>query len=289
MINRIYKETSVKNFSRIRTACLGGVAVLSMVAVSACGGSSEPAAAPSTGAAAGIALVDPSALTVCTHLSYKPFEFKDSSNEIVGFDIDLMDLVAKNLGVKQKIVDIDFASMTSGAVFAAKKCDAALGAVTITEARQKAVLFSDPYFQATQALLAKADSGITDLSSLKGKQLGVQTDTTGQKYAEDNKDDNGYQIVVFEDAPSQLAATLSGRVDAAMNDNGLVFDYAKENTDMKVVKEFDTGESYGFMVQKDSDSGTALAEKINETLTKAKDDGKYDEIYKKWFDSAPKS
>ena len=288
MDHRIYKETPVQNFSRIRTAGLGGVAALSLLAVAACGGGGGEAAAPSTGPAAGIALVEPGALTVCTHLSYKPFEFKDSSNEIVGFDIDVMDLVAEELGVKQKIVDIDFASMTSGAVFAAKKCDAALGAVTITEARQKAVLFSDPYFEASQALLAKTDSGITDLASLKGKKLGVQTDTTGQQYAQDNKDANGYEIVVFEDAPSQLAATLSGRVDAAMNDNGLVFDYAKENTATKVVKEFNTGEKYGFMVQKDNESGTKLAEKINDALTKSKDDGKYDEIYKKWFDSAPK-
>lgn len=277
----------MKNFSRIRTAGLGGVAALSLLAVAACGGSSEPAAAPSTGAAAGISLVDSSALTVCTHLSYKPFEFKDSSNEIVGFDIDLMDLVAKDLGVEQKIVDIDFASITSGAVFAAKKCDAAAGATTITDERKQAVLFSDSYFDATQALLAKADSGITDLSSLKDKKIGVQTDTTGQKYAEDNQDENGYEIVVFEDAPSQLAATLSGRVDAALNDNGPLLDYAKENPDTKVMKEFATGESYGFMAQKDNPSGTALAEKINEVLTKAKDDGTYDEIYKKWFDSEP--
>lgn len=277
----------MQNFRKIRTAGLGGVAALSLLAVAACGGSSEPAAAPSSGPAAGIALVDPSSFTVCTHLSYKPFEFKDSSNEVVGFDIDLMDLVAKDLGVEQKIVDIDFASITSGAVFAAKKCDAAAGATTITDVRKKAVLFSDPYFEATQALLAKADSGITDLASLKGKKVGVQTDTTGQKYAEDNKDENGYQIVVFEDAPSQLAATLSGRVDAALNDNGPLLDYAKENPEAKVMKEFATGESYGFMTQKDNASGTAMGEKINEVLTKAKDDGKYDEIYKKWFDSEP--
>ena len=83
-------------------------------------------------------------------------------------------------------------------------------------------------FDATQALLVKKDSGITDLSGLKGKKIGVQTDTTGADYTEKNKDANGYEVVVFDDLPTQLAGVLSGRVDAAINDNGVVFDYAKD-------------------------------------------------------------
>ena len=70
---------------------------------------------------------------------------------------------------------------------------------------------------------------------------------------------------------------------------GPLLDYAKENPQTKVFKEFATGESYGFMSQKDNASGTAMNDKINEVLTKSKDDGTYDEIYKKWFDSAPKN
>lgn len=108
-------------------------------------------------------LVNPGKLTVCTHLAYRPFQFKDDSNVTVGFDVDVMDLVAKKLGVTQEIFDIEFEQITSGAVFAAKKCDAAAAAITITAARQKATLFSDPYFAATQALLVKTDSGVKDL------------------------------------------------------------------------------------------------------------------------------
>ena len=116
--------------------------------------------------------MSPGKLMVCTHLSYKPFQFKDSSGNVVGFDVDMLDLVAKKLGVTQEIVDIDFASMTSGAVFAARKCDAAAGAVTITDKRKEAVAFSDPYFSATQALLVKTDSGITELSQPPRQEAG---------------------------------------------------------------------------------------------------------------------
>ena len=154
--------------ARLKRIRQGIVAVeaLSIILLAACAPTQTPSSSPAGGGTPGqVSLVSPGKLMVCTHLSYKPFQFKDSSGNVVGFDVDMLDLVAKKLGVTQEIVDIDFASMTSGAVFAARKCDAAAGAVTITDKRKEAVAFSDPYFSATQALLVKTDSGITDCLS----------------------------------------------------------------------------------------------------------------------------
>ena len=82
---------------------------------------------------------------------------------------------------------------------------------------------------------------------------------------------------------------LSGRVDAAVNDNGVVFDYAKDNPGTEVTKEFNTGEQYGLMFQKDNANGTALAKVTNEVLKEAKASGEYNTIFKKWFGvDAPK-
>lgn len=274
-----------------KRAALAGMAALTTVALSACANySSTTTAAPagsasgSTSAAAGPTLVKSGTLLVCTHLSYKPFQYKDDASKVIGFDVDIMDLVAKKLGVTQEIVDIPFDQITSGAVFAAKKCDAAAAAVTITDERKKAVLFSDPYFTATQALLVKADSGITDLAGLSGKVIGVQTDTTGQIFAEKNKDANGYTIKVFDDMPSELAAVQAGTIAGAVNDNGVVYDYAKDNPTTKVVKEFDTGEKYGILV---AQGNTAMATAINDVLKAAKADGSYATVYKKWFNAEP--
>lgn len=277
------------SFASRRRVALTAAAALSALALTACGSSSSSGDASTSAAGGGPTLLKSGVLQVCTHLSYKPFQFKDDSGKVVGFDVDVMDLVAKKLGAEQEIVDIDFAQITSGAVFAAKKCDAGAAATTINDKRKEAILFSDPYFEATQALLVKKDSGIKDLPDLKGKKLAVQTDTTGQEYGNKNKDANGYEVVVFDDLPTQLAGVLSGRVDAAINDNGVVFDYAKENPTTEVVKEFNTGEQYGFMFQKDNANGTALAELTNQVLKDAKADGSYNEIYKKWFGvDAPK-
>lgn len=243
--------------------------------------------AASTGAAADApTLVTAGKLLVCTHLAYKPFQYKDDAGKVVGFDVDVIDLVAKKLGVTQEIVDIEFEQITSGAVFAAKKCDVGAAAITITDKRKEATSFSDAYFAATQALLVKSDSTVTDFSGLKGKVLAVQSGTTGQDYAESKKAEFGFTVKVFDDMPGGANAVLAGTVDANINDNGVLYDYGKDNPKTKVVKEFATGENYGFNMAKDN---TKLLKVVNDVLKSAKADGSYNTVYKKWFGvDAPK-
>ncbi|MFP5415741.1 MAG: transporter substrate-binding domain-containing protein [Actinomycetes bacterium] len=266
--------------NKLRAVALAFVAGTTALSLSACATSGTPSASAPASGSASYTLVDSSKLTVCTHLAYKPFQFKDASGAIIGFDVDLMDLVAKDLGVTQEIIDIEFNQITSGSVFAAKKCDVGAAAITITDARRQSATFSDGYFKATQALLVQDSSGITGLENLQGKTLAVQTDTTGKDYAEKNAAQYGYEVRIFDDMPTGANAVLGGSVDAAINDNGVLFDFAKDNPSVEVVTEFQTGEEYGFNVGNDN---AALAEKINEVLDAAEADGTYNEIYKKWF------
>jgi polar amino acid transport system substrate-binding protein len=261
------------------------VAALAL-ALTACGSSDKASGASGDkAAAAGITLVKPGKLTVCTHLPYKPFQYKDGT-KVVGFDVDLLDLVAKDLGLEQDVVNIEWAQVTSGAAFKAKKCDMGMGAMTITPERQAAISITAPYMDATQVLMAKKDSGIKTLADLRGKKVGAQADTTGKKYADENAQANGYTVIPFNDLALQENNVKSGRVDAAINDNGVLYDFVKDNPDMAVVAEFNTGEQYGFGALKDG-SGPKLVEKFNGLLTAAKSDGKYNEIYKKWFGVEP--
>ncbi|HEY8371358.1 MAG TPA: basic amino acid ABC transporter substrate-binding protein [Pseudonocardiaceae bacterium] len=235
------------------------------------------------GEAGGVQLVEAGSLTTCTHLPYKPFQFSEG-DKIVGFDVDLVDLVAKELGVQQKIIDTPFEGIQSGEDLNTGKCDLAAAGITITEVRKQNMDFSDPYFEATQALLVKKGSGIDSLEALRGKKLGVQLSTTGEEYATQNRDTYGYETVQFEDLALLETAVKTGQVDAAINDNGVLLDFAKENPDVEVSAEFDTGEQYGIGVRKGND---ALRNKINEVLRKAKESGEYDRIYEKWFGKAP--
>jgi polar amino acid transport system substrate-binding protein len=270
-----------------RLLALSAAATALALTLTGCANYSSSTTAASGSASTDVpTLVAAGKLTVCTHLAYKPFQYKDDSNKIVGFDVDLVDVVAKKLGVTQDIVDIEFGQITSGAVFAAKKCDLGAAAITIRDDRKKAAAYSDPYFSATQALLVKSDSAIKDLSALKGKLLAVQTDTTGQDYANAHSAEFGYTVKVFDDMTSGANAVLAGTVDAAINDNGVVYDYAKDNPKTTVSKEFNTGEQYGFNMSLDN---TKLLAVVNDSLKTAKADGTYNTIYKKWFGvDAPK-
>ncbi|MFC5265464.1 ABC transporter substrate-binding protein [Kribbella qitaiheensis] len=268
-------------------AAAASVAVFALV-LSACGSdeSSSGGGGEDKAAAAGITLVKSDKLTVCTHLPYKPFQYKDGT-KVVGFDVDLLDLLAKDLGLEQEVVNIEWAQVTSGAAFQAKKCDMGMGAMTITPARQAAISITAPYMDATQVLLVKKDAPYKSLEDLKGKKVGVQADTTGKDFADEQAKKIGFEVIVFNDLALQENNVKSGRVDAAINDNGVLYDFVKANPDTAVAAEFNTGEQYGFGALKDG-SGPKLVEKFNTLLTSAKSDGKYNEIYKKWFGVEPK-
>ena len=271
---------------RRRLGATAAVAAL-LLAVAGCGGGDTDTDAGSK--AKGISLVKEGKLTVCTHLPYKPFQYKEGG-EVVGFDVDLLNLLAKDLGVDEQIsvVHTEWQQVVSGAAFAANKCDMGMGAMTITDERDKALNITDPYMDATQVLLVKKDSPYKSLEDLKGKKVGVQKDTTGQQYAEEQEKKIGFSIVPFDDLALQTNAVKSGRVDAAINDNGVLYDFVNDNPDVAVVAEFDTGEQYGFAAKKDDPNGDKLVDRFNKILAEAKQDGTYNKIYKTWFGVEPK-
>ncbi len=232
----------------------------------------------------GVNVINDGKLTVCTSLPYEPFEFEQGS-DIVGFDMDLMKKVAEATKLEMATVVIGFEGIQSGQALNSGKCDIAAAGMTITDERAKAIDFTDPYFDATQALLTK-DESLDSLDELKGKTLGAMTGTTGEKYANENAPE-GVTIKAFENLGLQTSAVKSGQIDAIIQDNGPLLDYAKKNPDTYVTAEFATGEQYGFAVKKDSNAD--LLEAANKAIADAKADGSYDEIYKTWFGDAPKS
>jgi polar amino acid transport system substrate-binding protein len=255
------------------------LAVCLPLVAAGCGGESG-------GTTDGIKLVKKDELTVCTHLPYKPFQYRDKNGDVVGFDVDLIRLVSKDMGIKQTVVDVDWTQVTSGAAFKAGKCDLGMGGMTITPEREKSILISEPYFDATQALLVKK-GGATDLAALKGKKVGVQSDTTGADYGNKNAKKYGYEVITFDDSSLEFNAVKAGTIDGAINDNGVLYDFAKGNPETEVTAEFDTNEQYGFAGLRDDPNATKLMDKLNAAIAEAKDNGEYDKIYKKWFGTLP--
>ena len=268
--------------ARLPRAAVSLLAVLVAVSLAAAGCSKSDG-----GTADGVKIIKKGQLLVCTHLPYKPFQYRDKSGDVVGFDVDLIGLVAKELDLKQKVVDVDWNQVTSGAAFKAKKCDLGMGGMTITPERQKSILISVPYFDATQALLVKKGSSYKSLADLKGKKVGAQSDTTGLKYAQDHAKQYGYTIINYDDFSLEVNAVKAGTIQAAINDNGVLYDFAKDGPTTTVTTEFNTGEKYGFAGLKDNGNATKLMNKLNAQITKAKSNGTYNKIYQKWFGTVP--
>ncbi|MCO5311309.1 MAG: transporter substrate-binding domain-containing protein [Austwickia sp.] len=267
-----------------RLAAAAAVAALVPLALAGCAKDEAKPAAGSTSsggsaAAAPVKLIKDGTLKVCTHSGFKPFEFPEGG-KVVGYDIDIADLVAKKVNATTEVVDIDFGQITTGAAFAAGKCDMAAAGMTINDKRKAALGISDPYFTSKQALLVKKSSAVKDLGGLKGKILGVQTDTTGKEYAEKNVSQYGYTMKVFEDAFSLANAVKAGTVEGSLNDSGVMLNFAKDNADTSVVQQIDTQEQYGLATGKDN---TAMLTTMNQVLKDAKADGTLDKIEVKWF------
>ncbi|MEU1203539.1 transporter substrate-binding domain-containing protein [Streptomyces sp. NPDC005813] len=232
------------------------------------------------GTAKGVPVVKAGKLTTCTHLPYPPFQ-SEIDGKVQGFDVSLIDLVAKDLGVKQTIVDTPFENFKTGAFLNSGQCDLAAAGMTITEERKKNVDFSDPYFDATQAVLVDKKSGIDSLADVKakGKKLGAQAQTTGEEYAKKQ----GFDPVSFESSDAVINGLRTGQVQAVVIDYPVVQGWLKDKATadaFKVVDNLDTGEQYGFTVKK---GNTKLVDAINKAIKDAKADGTYKKLYEKWI------
>ena len=253
-------------------AAVTGIALL---ALSGCGS----AAGQSAAALTDVDLVHNGALTVCTDMPYAPFEYKENGKP-TGFDIELVQQVADSLEVDLDVIDVSFDDITSGTSLNTDVCDVAISAMTITGERARVIDFSSPYFDAKQALVTPRGSGLDELAELGGKRVGVQAETTGETFLSDFAPSTT-MVVPYEDAALLEKAIVSGEVDAAIYDNTVSGQITSTNAELKVAREFDTGEQYGMAVKKDGN--IPLLRRINGSLAELRESGVYDKIFTTYF------
>lgn len=253
----------------IPTTALVAAAVLALGACSS--GSDEPTAG--TTDASGVDLVSPGALTVCTNPPYEPFEF-EQDGEIVGLDMAITGEIAADLGVELRPLNTGFDAIESGAALNARQCDVAASAITITDAREENVDFTDAYFDADQGVLAAAGTEVAAEGDLEGLTIGVQQATTGADWVAEQ----GLQGVEFEDLGLQIQALRNGQVDVVVNDVTVLAPYADD--ELAVAFEIPTGEQYGVAVRT---GNAALLEAANTSIARIQEDGTYDALVAEWF------
>lgn len=227
----------------------------------------------------GIPLANDGALTVCSNVPYEPFEYVGEDGEYTGFDMDLSREIAKGMGLELEVQNSSFDGLQSGTVLAAKQCDIIAAAVTITEERERSLAFSDPYYDSLQSLLVPADSGITGLEELAGKRIGIQQGTTGESYARENAP-SGTEIIAYQTDGELFQALQAGSIDAVLQDLPVNLDHTDGGT-FSIAATYPTGESYGLAAKKDGSED--LVKEINSQLAEMRSNGKYQELYDKYF------
>lgn len=219
-------------------------------------------------------------LVVATDTAFVPFEYKDG-DKYVGFDIDLWDAIATDMGVSYKLQPMDFGGIIPG--LQTNQVDVGLAGITIKDERKKVIDFSDGYYDSGFLLMVPADSTIKSAADLAGKKLSVKTGTSATDYAKENFKDT--ELRLFPNIDNAYLEVMTGRVDAAMHDTPNVLYFVKKNGKGKVksVGKQMMAHQYGIAFPK----GSKLVSKVNVSLAKLKSNGSYNAIYKKWFGTLP--
>ena len=250
-----------------------------MVALVACGGggdAEEEAAAPEESG---------EKLIVGCDTSFVPFEYlNQETGEYEGFDVDMWAEIAKELGLEYELQPMDFngliPALQSGSI------DAAIAAMTIKEERREKVDFSVPYYDAGLLVLVRADEEeIKSVDDLAGKTVATKTGTTSYDYS--MAIEGVGKVVPFPNIDGAYMELQNGGADAVVFDSPNILYYAatKGKDKVKPVGEILQEEQYGIAFPKNSE----LTAKVDEVLKKMFEDGRYAEIYKKWFGVEPES
>jgi ABC-type amino acid transport substrate-binding protein len=218
-------------------------------------------------------------LTVGSDIPYPPFE-QGKAPHYTGFDVELMEAIAEKMGRTAEFQDTSFETIFRDV--AQGKFDAVISAATITEEREKAVDFSNPYYLSEQAILVKEGSSIKSLEDLEGKTVGAQQGTTGQELAKEKS--GASEVRPYPEGPDAVNALKSGTVEAVVIDAPVAQNAVEKSGGVEIAEKVPTEEEYGIAV---AQGETELLEEINEGLKEVEEDGTYAKIYKKWFRLEP--
>ncbi|SFI59706.1 putative glutamine transport system substrate-binding protein [Thermoflavimicrobium dichotomicum] len=212
------------------------------------------------------------------------FGYKDpADNQVKGFEVDLMRELAKKLfGDPNKVEFKEVTSKTRIKMLTSGDIDLIAATMTITEERKKQVDFSHVYYMAGQSLLVPKNSSIKTVKDAKGKKVSTAKGATSGKNLE--KYVPGVIIEEYDNYADAFTALKSKKVDAVTTDDSILLGMAESDNNYVVLPEKFTEEPYGLGIKKGNEQ---LKKFVNEFLDEVQKNGKYRELYKKWFKKEP--
>ncbi len=226
-------------------------------------------------------LVQADKIRIATEGAYPPFNMKNTKGELVGFDVDIAKALCDQMKADCEIVSQDWDGIIPGLL--AKKYDAIIASMSITEERKRKVAFSEPYYSNYLRFIAPKNSGLTvSKSGLKGKRLGAQRATISAQHLEDNFRRSA-NVKVYDTQEAAFLDLKAGRLDAVLADAYPGYDWLKkaENSGYDHIGDtIDINDKIGIAVRKQD---KALADKFNKAIQDLRSNGTYQRINANYF------
>ncbi|MGH8412116.1 MAG: ABC transporter substrate-binding protein [Pseudomonas sp.] len=211
--------------------------------------------------------------------AYPPFNNKDASGNVVGFDKEIGDALCAKMKVECTVVTSDWDGIIPA--LNAKKFDFLISSMSITDERKQAVDFTDPYYSNKLQFIAKKDVDFkTDKASLQGKVIGAQRATLAGTWLEDNME--GVEVKLYDTQENAYLDLTSGRLDGMLADKYVQYEWLKSKDGSAYEFKGDPvveSDKIGIAVRK----GDPLRERLNKALAEIKADGTYKKINDKYF------
>lgn len=211
-------------------------------------------------------------LVVATSPDFPPFENLEGG-QVVGIEVELMELVCKELGVELQLEQINFDAVLTGVQ--SGKYDCGMSGISVTPKREKNTLFTIPYCLAAQCIVVRADSDIATKADLTGKTISVQTGTTAAEFCSGQ----GYTLSQFAANQDAKLALTQSKVDAWVVDDLTAAEMCKGDESVKILPESMTTEPYAFAFAFGSED---LVAQINAVLEKLIADGTVEALFAKY-------
>jgi lysine/arginine/ornithine transport system substrate-binding protein len=230
------------------------------------------------------AAADPTELRIGTEGAYPPFEFRDASGQLKGFEVDVGNTLCTELKVKCTFLPQDFDGLIPA--LKAGKIDIIMSSLSMTPERAKVIDFSKPYYVSPSQFVAAKNSGITDdPKTLQGKTVAVQSGTIHQAYMEQNLPDITEKTYnTIEEAELDLEA---GRVDAFLADKLITYDWLEKTGKAKgfdyVGKPVEGPQVTGHVAIGIRKGDTAMKAKLDAAIDQFLASPEYDKLSRAYF------
>ena len=221
---------------------------------------------------------------IATDKDFSPFEFQDEDGNTVGFDVDILEAIAKDQGFTYELKAVGWDAAVDALQKKSDSIDGMIAGASITEERKGAGwIFSNGYFTATQTVFVKNNSEIKGFEDLKEKVVGAVDKTLGYKYAEEVQEQHQFELKAYETYTDLYKAVEKGEVIAGFGDTpAVLYEVVNKSLKLKTLKETENeGLSYGFVIS--NPEKQKLLDLFNAGLENIKKNGTYNKIVIKYF------